>query len=155
MIGLIAREVRSAVHLSYPGAFGVHFRSRTLRRTNQIVSRRRESPHRGVVELTDYPIPGAGVALTSTPTLLSFVGLSLALGGVVSTILTSWRIIVMETVHPPVYATTLVISLGLLSTSNQVGIIGVSVIILVECHGGVPLVFRRLVGDSHPLCRER
>jgi CBS-domain-containing membrane protein len=55
-----------------------------------------------------------------------------------------------DLIHPPACATTLIVSLGLLSTPIQVGIIVVSVVILVTVHAGGLLVFERLVERSHP-----
>lgn len=62
--------------------------------------------------------------------------------------------ILTDTVHPPACATTLIVSLGLLSTPVQVAIIVVSVIILVEFHRGVLYGFKNIVGDTHPLYRK-
>ena len=58
--------------------------------------------------------------------------------------------IATETVHPPACATTLIVSLGLLSTSLQVGIIVAGVVILVGFHRAVVHLFGRLVGDTYP-----
>jgi CBS-domain-containing membrane protein len=55
------------------------------------------------------------------------------------------------TVHPPACATTLIVSLGLLSTPAEVAIIVASVVVLVAFHALVILAFKRLVGDAHPL----
>ena len=57
-------------------------------------------------------------------------------------------------VHAPACATTLIVSLGVLSTPVQVGGIVVSVVILVEFHAGVLRVYKSLVGESHPLYRD-
>lgn len=101
----------------------------------------------GVAGFVAYTLLGAGVTLTTTPPPLSFAGLSLAASGVVSIILTSWGMILTDTIHPPACATTLIVSLGLLSTPLQVGIIIASVIILVEFH---MMVFR----VSHAIVEE-
>jgi len=58
--------------------------------------------------------------------------------------------IATETIHAPACATTLIVSLGLLSTPSQVGIIVVSVSILVAFHAGTLRVFKRVVGETHP-----
>jgi CBS-domain-containing membrane protein len=55
------------------------------------------------------------------------------------------------TVHPPACATTLIVSLGLLSTPTEVAITVASVTVLVAFHAVVILAFKRLVGDTHPL----
>ena len=63
--------------------------------------------------------------------------------------------IATDTIHPPACATTLIVSLGLLSTPLRVGIIVGSVMILDLFHSSVILIFKRLVGDSHLLYREQ
>lgn len=102
-----------------------------------------------------YAALGAGDTLTTTPPPLSMAGLSLAASGGLSIILTSWGMIVTDAVHAPACATTLIVSLGLLSTPTQVGIIVASVVILVEFHRGVLHGFRMVVGDEHSLNRHR
>jgi CBS-domain-containing membrane protein len=74
----------------------------------------------------------------------------LAASATVSIVLTSWAMIATDAVHPPACATTLIVSLGLLSTPLRVAIILGSVSILVLFHNGVLLVFKRVVGDSNP-----
>lgn len=59
--------------------------------------------------------------------------------------------IATDTIHAPACATTLIVSLGLLSTPVQVIIIVVSVIILVGFHVGSLWAFKQIVGDTHPL----
>ena len=49
-----------------------------------------------------------------------------------------------DTIHPPGCATTLIVSLGLLSTPTRVGIIVASVVLLVGFHGAVLRGFDRL-----------
>jgi hypothetical protein len=55
--------------------------------------------------------------------------------------------IATDTNHAPACATTLIVSLGLLSTPEQVATIAASVVVLVVVHGAVVAGFRRLVGD--------
>ena len=52
--------------------------------------------------------------------------------------------IATDTIHPPPCATTLIVSLGLLSTPTRVGIIVASVVLLVGFHGAVLRGFDRL-----------
>lgn len=104
-----------------------------------------------VAGLAAYTLLASGVTLTTTPAALSTEGLRLITSGILSIILTSWGMIATDTNHAPACATTLIVSLGLLSTPFQVGSIVVSVIVLVEIHAFVLLLFRRLVGESHPL----
>jgi len=104
----------------------------------------------GVAGLLAYTLLGAGVTLTATPPPGSAAGLHLVASGVCSIVLTSWGMIATDTNHAPACATTLIVSLGLLSTPGQVVIIAVSVVVLVAAHGAVVAGFRRLVGESHP-----
>ncbi|TKX71138.1 HPP family protein [Halorubrum sp. SP9] len=92
-----------------------------------------------------------GAALTATPPAFSPEGFRLTASAVVSLVTTSWAMIATETVHPPACATTLIVSLGLLSTPAEVAIIVASVTVLVAFHGAVVLLFERLAGDAHPL----
>lgn len=108
----------------------------------------------GIAGFAAYALLAAGVTLTTTTPPLSWAGLGLAASGVLSIVLTSWAMILTGTVHAPACATTLIVSLGLLSTPAQVATIVASVVILVEFHGGVLWCFRRIAGDSHPLYRE-
>jgi len=59
-----------------------------------------------------------------------------------------------DTEHAPACATTLIVSLGLLSTPIQAAIVVVSVVVLVAVHAGVLAVFQRIVGYPHPVYRE-
>ncbi len=107
----------------------------------------------GLAGLLTYSLLAGGVSLTTSPPPLSAAGLGLALSGMLSIVLTSWGMIATDTVHAPACATTLIVSLGLLSTPIQVGMMIVSVIILVEFHHGVIWGFKRVVGAAHPLYR--
>jgi hypothetical protein len=105
----------------------------------------------GVAGFLAYSLLATGASITATPPPASVSGLRLTLSGIVSIVLTSWAMIATDTIHAPACATTLIVSLGLLSTPVQVVIIAVSVAVLVGFHLGVLRVFRRLVGESHPL----
>lgn len=134
-----------------PSAFILAFERRGERtRTYRIVGSHLIG---AIVGFLAHSILAAGITLTTTPAAFSAAGLGLALSGIVSIVLTSWGMILADTVHPPACATTLIVSLGLLSTPMQVLIIVVSVVILVEFHGGVLWVFKRIVGESYPLYR--
>ena len=100
--------------------------------------------------LLAYALLGAGVTLTATPAPGSAAGLHLVASGVCSIVLTSWGMIATDTNHAPACATTLIVSLGLLSTPVQVGIIVASVVVLVVVHGTAVAGFRRLVEVAHP-----
>lgn len=105
----------------------------------------------GIAGLVAWSVLATGMTITTTPPSFSPEGLRLAASATISIILTSWAMIATDAIHPPACATTLIVSLGLLSTPLRVGIIVVSVTILVLFHTGVLFVFQRLVGDSHPL----
>lgn len=89
----------------------------------------------GIAGFATYTVFASGMTITATPAPLSAAGFGLALSGTASIVLTSWAMIATDTIHPPACATTLIVSLGLLSTLPQVGIIVLSVVILVEFHG--------------------
>lgn len=105
----------------------------------------------GLAGLFAWSIVASGVSITATLPPFSVEGFRLAVSATVSIVLTSWAMIATDAIHPPACATTLIVSLGLLSTPPRVAIIVGSVSILVLFHNSVLLVFKRLVGDSHPL----
>ncbi|WP_410766831.1 HPP family protein [Haloferax sp. DFSO60] len=78
-----------------------------------------------------YSVLASGVSLTAVPPALSIEGLRLVLSGIVSVAVTGWGMLATDTVHPPACATTLIVSLGLLSSVAEVGVIVVSVGVLV------------------------
>lgn len=108
----------------------------------------------GIAGLLAWSIVASGASITATLPPLSGGAFRLAASATVSIVLTSWAMIATDTIHPPACATTLIVSLGLLSTPLRVGIIVGSVTILVGLHNSVILIFKRLVGDSHLLYRE-
>jgi len=95
----------------------------------------------GLVGLFAYLSFAGDISLTSIPPALSIDGLRLTLSAVVSMILTSWGMIATDWIHAPACATTLIVSLGLLSTPLAVATIVVSIIILAEFHAGVVMMF--------------
>jgi len=56
--------------------------------------------------------------------------------------------IATDWIHAPACATTLIVSLGLLSTPVDVATIIVSIVILVAFHAGALVVFDRLLGTE-------
>lgn len=102
----------------------------------------------GIAGLLAWWLLASGISITATPPALSPEGFRLAASATLSIVLTSWAMIATDTIHAPACATTLIVSLGLLSTPVQVAIIVISVLILVEFHVAALLVFRRLGGDS-------
>jgi hypothetical protein len=91
----------------------------------------------GIAGLFAYSTLAVEVSLTTTLPPGSIAGLRLAASGVLSIIVTSWAMIATDTIHAPACATTLIISLGLLSTPRQVAIIVISVVVLVGFHTAV------------------
>lgn len=98
-----------------------------------------------------YSLLASGVTLTTTAGAFSADGLRLAASGMLSIVATSWGMIATDANHAPACATTLIVSLGLLSTAFQVVTIVVSVVVLVAVHAAVLELFRRIVGESYPL----
>jgi len=134
-----------------PSAFILAFERRSERtRTYRIVGSHLIG---GVAGLLAWTLVAAGISITATPPL-SVEGFRLTASATVSIVLTSWAMIATETIRAPACATTLIVSLGLLSTPPQVAVIVVSVVILVEFHTGVLLVYERIVGESRPLYRQ-
>ncbi len=105
----------------------------------------------GIAGLLAWAILASGRSITATPPAFSLEGFRLVASATLSIVLTSWAMIATDTIHPPACATTLIVSLGLLSTPLRVGIIVGSVTILVLFHNSFLLLFERLVGDSHRL----
>ena len=134
-----------------PSAFILAFERRSERtRTYRIVGSHLIG---GIAGLLAWTVIASGITLTATPPAFSGEGFRLALSATLSIMVTTWAMIATDTVHAPACATTLIVSLGLLSTPLQVAIIVGSVIILVEVHALVLFVFKRLIGDSHPVYR--
>ena len=109
----------------------------------------------GIAGLLAWTVLASGISIAATPPPFSGDGFRLAASATVSIVLTSWAMIATDTIHPPACATTLIVSLGLLSTPLRVGIIVGSVMILDVFHSSVILIFKRLVGGSHLLYREQ
>lgn len=104
--------------------------------------------------LAAWSLIAAGVSMTATPPAFSPEGFRLAASATVSVMATTWAMIATNTVHAPACATTLIVSLGLLSTPLQAAVIVGGVVVLVGVHALVIRAFKRLVGDSHPAYRE-
>lgn len=103
--------------------------------------------------LAAWSVVAAGVSLTATPAAFSPEGFRLAASATVSVMATTWAMIATDAVHAPACATTLIVSLGLLSTPLQAAVIVASVAVLVGIHALVIRTFKRLVGDTHPAYR--
>lgn len=103
----------------------------------------------GVAGLIAWSFLASGISITATPPAFSPEGLRLTASATLSIVLTSWAMIAARMVHAPACATTLIVSLGLLSTPLQVTIIVVSVVILVEFHAAVLHLIKRVL-DTEP-----
>lgn len=134
-----------------PSAFILSFQRRVERTRRTIVG---SHVIGGCAGLLAYSLLATDATIVATSPALSADGLRLAASGVVSIVLTSWGMIATHTNHAPACATTLIVSLGLLSTPVQVAIIVISVIVLVEVHSVVLSLFKWTVGDSHPVYRD-
>lgn len=75
-----------------------------------------------------------GLVITTGEPAFALVQFRLALAGTLSVALTAGGMLATDTVHPPACATTLIVSLGLLSTPVDGGIIMASVAVLYAAH---------------------
>ncbi|MFB6132150.1 MAG: HPP family protein [Halanaeroarchaeum sp.] len=90
-----------------------------------------------------------GVTLTTLPPPGSLAGLSLAASAGLSMLGTVAGMLATDTVHAPACATTLIVSLGLLATPFEAGLIVVSVVLLVGAHrAGLVLMGERAAGGE-------
>ncbi|WP_280535499.1 HPP family protein [Halopenitus sp. POP-27] len=87
-----------------------------------------------VAGLGAYLLVAAGVTLVESPAPASLDGLRLAASGTISIAATSWAMIATDTNHAPACATTLIVSLGLLSTPRAAATIVLAVVVLVATH---------------------
>lgn len=104
----------------------------------------------GLAGLSAWVVVATGASITATSPL-SVDGFRLAASATTSVMLTSWAMTATDTVHPPACATTLIVSLGLLSTPLRVSIIVGSVITLVLFHTIVLRISGQFINDSHSL----
>lgn len=127
-----------------PSAFVLAFDRRgTRRRALRIVASHAIGAAAGLLA---YMLLAEGIVLTGSPAAFSAEGFRLAASGTLSIALTSWGMIATGTNHPPACATTLIVSLGLLSTLRAVATIVVAVVVLVQCHRAMLWTFDR-AGD--------
>ncbi|WP_226482138.1 HPP family protein [Natrinema amylolyticum] len=78
--------------------------------------------------------PDIGVSVTTTAPVLATAQLRFVASGVVAVVLTSGGMLATETVHPPACATTLIVSLGLLSSLVDGALIVFAVVVLIAAH---------------------
>jgi hypothetical protein len=84
--------------------------------------------------LLAYHLLATGLTLENIPPAWSFDGFRLAMSGVLSILLTTAAMLLTQTSHAPACATTLIISLGLLPTFPDGGIILLAVVGLFGVH---------------------
>ncbi|GGK57030.1 HPP family protein [Haloarcula sebkhae] len=104
----------------------------------------------GLAGLVAYVLLATGVSLVADPAAFSMAGLRLVASATLSLVVTSWGMIATDTVHAPACATTLIVSLGLLSTPLQVAVIIVGVGVLVAFHALVLSAYHRATDSSRP-----
>ncbi|WP_332897705.1 HPP family protein [Haladaptatus sp. CMSO5] len=92
--------------------------------------------------LVSYMLLAGGVTITATFAPASLAGGQLVASAILSIVLTSIGMFETDTVHAPACATTLIVSLGVLSSPEEAALMVVSVAVLVATH----LVFTRSVG---------
>lgn len=97
-----------------------------------------------VAGMAAYHLLARGVDLSGVAPL-SGAGLRLALSGTLSVALTSLLMLVTGTRHAPACATTLIVSLGILASPADAGIILASVVVLYAAHALVARVERWLL----------
>lgn len=85
-----------------------------------------------------------GTAITATPPPFSEGGLQLITSAIISVVLTTWGMVAFGEIHPPACATTLIVSLGLLSTPLAVTIIVISIILICSVHVLSLFSFKRI-----------
>jgi hypothetical protein len=93
--------------------------------------------------LAAWTLVAGGAALGATPPPFSPEGFRLAASAVVSVAATGRAMVATGWVHPPACATTLIVSLGLLSTPTEAAILVASVTVLVAAHVAGRAVERR------------
>lgn len=104
-----------------------------------------------VAGLVAYYTIAPGLVVTATAPVLAVAQLRLVASGVVAVTLTAGGMLATETVHPPACATTLIVSLGLLSSLRDGALIALAVVVLVGVHELV--THERSVGEYVPLGR--
>lgn len=87
-----------------------------------------------VAGLLAYHSFGVTLSITAATDPGSLAGLRLVSSGVVATMLTAGGMLWTETRHPPACATTLIVSLGLLSSPLEGALIVATVVVLVVAH---------------------
>lgn len=84
--------------------------------------------------LLAYHLLGVTISITAAADPGSFEALLLGASGVLATMVTAGGMLVTDTRHPPACATTLIVSLGLLSSPLEGALIVATVAVLVVAH---------------------
>jgi hypothetical protein len=84
--------------------------------------------------LAAYHALASGVAVTAPPSAMTAASASLAVSGVVSVVLTTAGMVAADLRHAPACATTLIVSLGLLSSPTDALLVGTSILVLLATH---------------------
>ncbi|MFC4450785.1 HPP family protein [Halorussus aquaticus] len=92
--------------------------------------------------LVTYHALASGVAVTAPPPALTGASASLAVSGVVSVVVTTAGMVAADLRHAPACATTLIVSLGLLSSPADALLVVTSVVLLLATHRALLAVER-------------
>lgn len=103
-----------------------------------------------VCGLLAYHALASGLTITALHTPLAVSSLRLAASGALSVMLTAAGMVMTRTVHSPACATTLIISLGLLPSIPEGGIIMIAVVILFGAHSALRSMRRAQGGITKP-----
>lgn len=86
--------------------------------------------------LVSYHAIALGLTFGAAQPVFSLAELRLVASGLVALVLTTAGMLGLDSVHPPACATTLIVSLGVLPTLFESGLIVVSVVVLYLAHWG-------------------
>ncbi|CQR53546.1 MULTISPECIES: HPP family protein [Haloferax] len=129
-----------------PTAFVLAFRRRSGRaRSTRIVVGHAVG---AVVGFAAYALVASGATLDPSLSAASTDTLRLVASAALSVAATSWGMVELDAVHPPACATTLIVSLGLLSTPRSVATIVASVVVLVGVHRAADAMLSGGYGDA-------
>ncbi|WP_276299230.1 HPP family protein [Halorussus lipolyticus] len=84
--------------------------------------------------LAAYHALASGVAVTAPPPAMTIASASLAVSGVLSVVLTTAGMVRFDLRHAPACATTLIVSLGLLSSPTDALLVVASILLLLATH---------------------
>ena len=129
-----------------PTAFALAFRRRGARpRSTRIIGGHAIG---AVVGFAAYALVAPDLTLGPSLPAASTDTLRLVTSGGVSVAATSWGMVELDAVPPPACATTLIVSLGLLSTPLSVATIVAGVVVLVGAHRAADAMLSERYGDA-------